>query len=178
MENFVQVQLFTEEECDRILQMPTAYQDRSTMATWKPDWFHGGAYEGVLDEVIQAEDWVQERIKTLLTLTGYGTLNGLWPLIYKEYVTGTDLGYHTDSAKGVKRAGVSITLNSDYTGGELQVLSWRGSMYDNKVENKTIPSKVGLATIFPIFIPHRVTPVLSGTRKQLVTWLIGNNLNW
>jgi len=181
MENFIQVQLFTEEECSRILEMPVNLVDRSTMSSYKPDWFHGNLYRGTLDRVIQPEGWVKDRLKSLLRLEGYGTLEGFWPLIYKEYADGTsmsELGYHTDSAKGIKRAGVTIPLNADYVGGEFQFLQWGKGMYDNEVFSKSISTNIGLATIFPIFIPHRVTKVTAGIRKQLVTWLTGPQLNW
>lgn len=179
MENFFQIDLFTKEECEQILQIRRFEQDRSTLVPkFTENWINGSLRKGVYDIVIEPEKWLVERIETLFNIQEYGTVNGLWPLIYKEYWEGNEIGYHSDDVKGIKRVGVSIQLNDDYEGGDLQLLSWRQNTYDNEVTNITLTRGTGLATIFPIFIPHRVTPVTSGTRKQLVTWLTGEKLNW
>ena len=57
---------------------------------------------------------------------------------------------------------------NDYEGGDLQ-LNTGGSIISVKKE-------VGLICFFPSFVLHRVTPITSGVRTSLVTWLCGANL--
>ena len=176
---YKQVALFSSEECDRILNIKRTVQDRSSLAPpFTENWINGIPRVGCPDVVVEPEPWLVDRIKTLFKFQDYATVDGLWPLIYKEYWEGNKLGYHTDDVKGIKRVGISIQLNDDYEGGDLQLLSWRGNLYDNQVTDVTVPRGIGLVTIFPIFIPHRVTPITSGIRKQLVTWMTGKYLNW
>jgi PKHD-type hydroxylase len=39
-----------------------------------------------------------------------------------------------------------------------------------------VPKEKGLICFFPSFVLHRVTPLSSGLRRSLVTWLCGANL--
>tara|TARA_B100000085_G_scaffold285190_1_gene320364 strand:- start:1428 stop:2006 length:579 start_codon:yes stop_codon:yes gene_type:complete len=54
----------------------------------------------------------------------------------------------------------------EYEGGELQ-FSYYKSFF------KTLKPPKGTAVIFPSWLPHRVRPVKSGTRKSLVAWMHG-----
>lgn len=180
MENFFQVEVFTREECDLILQMPRRSQDRSTLGeSYEESWINGKSGKGIIDTFIVAEQWVLDKIDSVSKQQKYANISGCWPLIYKEYPSGSHVGYHTDGVRGVKRVGVSISLNDEYTGGKLQFADWRyGDYAIDVIKNIEIDTPPGTATVFPIFIPHRVTPITSGTRKQLVTWLTGEKLNW
>jgi len=40
----------------------------------------------------------------------------------------------------------------------------------------SVPRQKGLICFFPSFLLHRVTPLTSGIRTSLVTWLCGANL--
>lgn len=180
MDNFIQVQLFTEEECNAILDMPRVSQDRST--TGKPyteNWINGKRGAGIQDTIISPEKWVTGRIDSTRSIQNFANTTGCWPLMYKEYWTDNYVGYHTDGVRGIKRVGISISLNNDYDGGKLQFASWKYQGYsENSIKDVEVDTPIGVATIFPIFIPHRVTKVTSGIRKQLVTWLTGPQLNW
>jgi len=180
MKNFFQIELFTKEECARILEMPRQSQDRSTLGErYDESWINGRFGKGIKDTFIEAEQWVLDKIDLVAKKQKYANVSGCWPLIFKEYPTGSHVGYHTDGARGVKRVGVSISLNDEYTGGKLQFADWSyGNYAVGDIKNTEIDTPPGTATIFPIFIPHRVTPITSGTRKQLVTWLTGEKLNW
>ena len=107
---------------------------------------------------------------------------GLWPLLFKEYQVGDEIGMHFDDAFGVRRVAVSISLNDDYEGGKLQIFDWHYG-WDGEDERGeagwvTVEQKIGLMTLMPVLIPHRVTNVTKGVRKQLITWFIGEKLNW
>jgi PKHD-type hydroxylase len=56
----------------------------------------------------------------------------------------------------------------EYEGGELQMNVGSSIL--------TVPQELGLICFFPSFLLHRVTPLTSGVRKSLVTWLCGANL--
>jgi hypothetical protein len=42
----------------------------------------------------------------------------------------------------------------------------------------TIKPEIGQMIQCPIIIPHGVTKITKGVRKQLVTWYTGEVLNW
>jgi PKHD-type hydroxylase len=60
---------------------------------------------------------------------------------------------------------VQLSDPSDYTGGELNLNGGNGII--------TAPKEKNTVIIFPSFVLHRVTPVLTGIRKSLVTWVAG-----
>ena len=64
---------------------------------------------------------------------------------------------------------VQLSNPADYTGGQLEL---------KEAECGEIPkpeaiSSQGTVIVFPSFLRHRVTPVTSGTRYSLVTWIEG-----
>lgn len=60
---------------------------------------------------------------------------------------------------------LQLSNPEDYEGGELE-LSPGGLI-------KSIPKQRGYLSVFPGFIVHRVTPIISGERKTLVAWFSG-----
>lgn len=80
-------------------------------------------------------------------------------------------GWHSDIGAGnwaAKRKLTVVVQLSDpagYEGGALEL--WP----DSNVA--TTPRQRGLATVFPSFVLHRVTPVTSGTRWSLTLWAHG-----
>ena len=59
---------------------------------------------------------------------------------------------------------MSIILNDDYKGGELEI---KGPL------NFNIPNTMGTIIVFPSYFTHRVKPVRRGTRYSLVAWFGG-----
>ena len=80
--------------------------------------------------------------------------------------------WHADLGPGLSNRKLSVVLQlsegTDYDGGELQI-NPGGSIL-------SVPKQLGLLCFFPSFLLHRVTPVTSGKRISLVTWLCGANL--
>lgn len=80
--------------------------------------------------------------------------------------------WHTDIGPMMANRKVSIVLQlskpEDYEGGLLQLNGGNGLI--------DAPKEYNTLVIFPSFMLHRVTPVITGTRKSLVTWLAGPNL--
>lgn len=59
---------------------------------------------------------------------------------------------------------VQLSDPSEYTGGDFQF---------NECETPANAKEKGTILVFPSYLQHRVTPVLSGTRKSLVAWFHG-----
>jgi PKHD-type hydroxylase len=80
-------------------------------------------------------------------------------------------GWHSDIGAGVWAARRKLTIvvqlsePQDYDGGALEIWPDAGV--------QTAPRARGLATIFPSFQLHRVTPVTRGTRWSLTLWSHG-----
>jgi len=68
-----------------------------------------------------------------------------------------------------RKISISILLSSpkEFEGGDLEFMTF------NENSKKIAPKNLGNITIFPSFIPHRVTPVIKGTRRSLVMWVGG-----
>jgi len=62
---------------------------------------------------------------------------------------------------------VQLSDEKDYTGGDFQIHTGRGI--------QALSKEKGMVAIFPSYLLHRVTPVLSGTRKSLVLWAGGGH---
>ncbi len=107
-------------------------------------------------------------------------LDGFNVFQYSEYNDkGAHYEYHMDvSFASVndrfiigRKLSLSIMLNdqSEFTGGEFQMI------IDSQTMEKpiTVPHKRGRFVFFPAFIVHRVAPVHTGTRRSLVFWALG-----
>ena len=70
----------------------------------------------------------------------------------------------------VRKISVSVILNDDYEGGDLEFLVINAK---GELEICKITPAVGSAIIFPSYIMHRVTPVTKGTRYSVVAWYGG-----
>jgi PKHD-type hydroxylase len=88
------------------------------------------------------------------------------------YGDGGHYDWHADLGPGLSNRKLSVVLQlsdpEEYEGGELQM-----NLGSNIV---SVPKQLGLVCFFPSFLLHRVTPLTSGVRTSLVTWLCGANL--
>lgn len=60
---------------------------------------------------------------------------------------------------------LQLTDPSQYEGGNLQILTGG--------EPQNVRKQRGLIAVFPSYVLHQVTPVTSGSRQSLVTWVSG-----
>jgi hypothetical protein len=180
---YTQHQVFTEKECKEILQMETEMVDRLTMGIpFESSWING-IQSKAEDRVVMADTWVYDRLKEYWD-NDFCKCNGQWPLVLKEYDSEFTFLYHymhTDGVKDIKRVALSISLNDDYEGGEFQIFDWHYG-WDGEDEQGesgwiTVEQKIGMMTLIPVIIPHRVTKV-KGVRHQLISWFLGDKLNW
>ena len=78
-----------------------------------------------------------------------------------------DLG--VNKRKSTRKLSVTVQLSeqSEYDGGDLEFFGFKDA---------PMPRQIGSAIVFPSFLLHRVTPVISGTRQSLVAWAHGPTL--
>jgi PKHD-type hydroxylase len=125
----------------------------------------------------QDTNWIYERMQAVIQggnvrfhnfdLTGF--TDDFQYTVYR----GDEGGYydwHMDFStrqKIPRKLSLSIQLSDpdDYEGCDLQFYGHH--------QLETAPRTRGAAIIFPSYILHRVTPVISGTRKSLVVWAGG-----
>jgi PKHD-type hydroxylase len=94
-------------------------------------------------------------------------------LQYSIYHEGGFYRDHVDllhlSAMGIRKLSFSIMLTDpeEYEGGELLLKTTSTPI---KTSNKK-----GTIIFFPSYVLHEVTPVIKGTRKTLVGWVLGPN---
>jgi PKHD-type hydroxylase len=86
-----------------------------------------------------------------------------------EYSDGGFFDWHTDCVNGIttrRKLSMSLLLSTpqDFSGGDLEFCP--GGLLQQEIRK-------GSAVVFPSFYAHRVTPVVSGTRKALVCWMSG-----
>lgn len=87
----------------------------------------------------------------------------------KYTAPGQHYTWHVDrgGGHGVRKLSVSVLLSDpdDYEGGDLELKFGEEAQTAERVR--------GMATIFPSWTLHRVTPVTKGTRYSLVAWVSG-----
>jgi len=90
------------------------------------------------------------------------------PMVMK-YGKGGHYDWHTDLGNKVCHRKLSFSLQlsdpKDYEGGDIE---WIGS----NVDKEAIRQK-GVITVYPSFLPHRITKVTKGTRYAIVGWIHG-----
>jgi len=96
---------------------------------------------------------------------------------FTKYEVGGHYTWHRDTKIDISKTGgatrkisITINLNDDYEGGELQIDS--EDHYWNKTPRK-VRSGLGSIAVFPSDTYHRVTKVTKGTRYSLVVWVMG-----
>ena len=92
---------------------------------------------------------------------------------YTVYDTpGAKYNWHTDHIPSTyyrgmwRKLSISLCLDDDYEGGELQ-------LFDGHKDMKTVKMKCGDAIVFSSDMMHRVRPIKSGVRSCLVGWYAG-----
>lgn len=87
-----------------------------------------------------------------------------------HYVWHSDYGTSDDSRYTRKlSASLLVTDPSEYEGGELEFVDYHNNILRS-------PKEKGTLIIFDSRIPHRVTPIISGSRTSIVAWMLGPKL--
>jgi PKHD-type hydroxylase len=88
---------------------------------------------------------------------------------YTEYEgKGTHYGWHPDIGPEKNKRKISVVVQlsdpADYEGGELVINTGHEVSTDNQQ---------GSVILFPSFLLHKVSPLISGSRYSLVSWISG-----
>jgi len=123
----------------------------------------------------QVTNWVFQRMAGIVTTINQQfynfDLSGFYQgLQFTKYTApGQHYTWHCDRGRGmgVRKLSVSVLLSDpdDYEGGDLELKFGEEEQKAERVR--------GMATIFPSWSLHRVTPVTKGTRYSLVAWVSG-----
>ncbi|WP_214414795.1 2OG-Fe(II) oxygenase [Sphaerisporangium fuscum] len=163
---YVQRELLTPQECQELIDVADAI-DLWGEYEVPVDEVGNGVRQSVFDLRIQFED-LHDSVLAFLTEINAEHWNFAidgWnqPLRIARYFPGYRHDWHTDyTGADASKLAFSMPLNSDYQGGELQLL-----------ECERIGQKLGHALVFPAFQGHRVTEVTEGVRYVLLGWLTG-----
>lgn len=129
----------------------------------------------------EKSSWIFERLNSIVDnlnarffnfdINGYDTLQ------YSEYHSSENGKYdwHMDMYIGnmpntdfeTRKLSLVLWMNDNYEGGDFELI------FQSLEAPVTIPKEKGKLIIFPSYLFHRVTPVTTGTRKSLVTWIYG-----
>lgn len=173
--------VFTEQEIENIIQIGESQP--KIKATTVGDDTNQNVSEYRVSDIAwlsnnEKTNWLYDRIADLAIKANSEMWNfDIWDfqddLQYTSYYgNGGHYDWHADLGVGISNRKLSIVLQlsspDEYDGGELQ-MNTGGSIIN-------VPKEKGLICFFPSFVLHRVTPLSSGLRKSLVTWLCGANL--
>jgi PKHD-type hydroxylase len=172
---------FTPSEIIKIREIGESFQKQKAVTGGGPD-------GGVVSDYRKSEiawlpensdtSWLYEKIadysisanKEMWNFDIWGYHDDLQYTTY--YGDGGHYDWHADLGPGISNRKLSVVLQlsdpSEYQGGDLQMNTGSGII--------SVPRELGLLCFFPSFILHRVTPLTSGVRTSLVTWLCGANL--
>jgi hypothetical protein len=151
-----QQRVFSVEECNKIINC------KSTIS-YKAD----NSPVNILDD-IEENNWIRNRLEdALLKINkrnyGFKDTEVYEKIGIKTYNSGEGFKWHGDGID-LRRLTIIVFLNNDYTGGDLRV--FRG-------EEVVIKHDIGVLVAFPSWYFHQADKVLSGERKVLITWLVG-----
>jgi len=152
----IQQRVFTVEECNKIINC------KSTIS------YKGDNVPVNLIDDIEENKWIRKRLEDVLLKInkrnyGFKDIEVYEKIGIKTYNSGEGFKWHGDGID-LRRLTSIVFLNNDYTGGDLRAFCG---------EEVVIKNNIGVLVAFPSWYFHQVDKVLSGERKVLITWLIG-----
>ena len=172
--------LFQKEEIDVIEKEAKRFQLHRASISSGED---GGSVRKSNISWIEASDstaWIYDRMfgaaeeanNVLWNFNLYNSTDQIQYTLYERseeghYGAHVDIGPNELSTRKVSIV-TQLSAPEDYENGDLQIL--QGDM-----QWVSVPRGLGLTVVFPSYLYHRVTPVLSGTRKSLVLWAGGEH---
>lgn len=173
------VNAFTDDELNTLIKMANKLPKQSGLIGSGEDSKESDYRISDISWIPQNENfaWVYERISDLAIAANAQMWNfDIWgyqdDLQYTVYNGGGGhYDWHADLGPGMSNRKLSCVIQlsnpTDYEGGDLEL---------NNGHIVQIPKERGLVCFFASFTLHRVTPVTSGKRISLVSWLSGPNL--
>ena len=133
------------------------------------------------------DPWIYKEIIPFIKLANKNaewnySFHGQENMQFTKYSDNQYYGWHKDEwdeknekTNSVRKLSVTCALNdgNEYEGGNLE-FQYRD--YEN-IQNEFcyFTKKQGSIVVFPSYVYHRVTPVLTGTRYSLVIWTLGES---
>lgn len=175
---------FTAQDADMIQNYCSQFQLRDgTLFSEENNYSERKAKITFIERKDHLNSWIYDKLNTLI---GYYNDNNFgFDLIgydyiqYAEYTENCHQNYHMDMNFSLDTTYLSDTLRKlsvvlllsepgvDFTGGEFLLnLSHEG-------RPQTVHLRKGSVVMFPSYIIHKVSPVITGLRKTLVAWPIG-----
>jgi PKHD-type hydroxylase len=168
--------VLTDEECEEIIRFGTAnlqqgnYQTGQSVYKFFP-WAKRKGQVSWVAEGSELDPLMQRLVGNLFDVAKghyFLDLNYVEPIQFSHYHKLAHYGWHVDSstngiaASRLISATVELSDPDDHMGGNLKL----------RVASKNcgVEKKRGRMVIFPSIFPHKVTPVLAGTRHSLVLW--------
>lgn len=169
---------FTHEECDRIISLGNSHPRQVSAVNVTNDVLNSlrKGHVVFLKSTDSNNDWIFEKMAT--AVRGLNKqfwnfdLNFIETLQFSIYDDPNDFyGAHMDMAHArpeARKLSIVVQLSdpADYQGSNLQFHSSNLNFYD------TINDR-GTLIAFPSYMVHRVTPLTSGIRYSLVSWVCG-----
>lgn len=179
--------VFSARQCDRILHLA------ADLATDDAHVGDGVAEAEHHDEIrrsriawLPAEEpfgWVYDKLATVVRRANrhydFDLIGFTEDLQFTEYRgAGAFYTWHQDGLDGnlaARKLSMVVQLSDpdDYDGGDLELFSLIDEEADVASELRTTMRSRGTVVVFPAFEYHRVTPLVSGTRRSLVCWVGG-----
>lgn len=173
------VNAFTNDEIDTLVAMASKLPKQEAKVGSGEDQVQSDYRISEISWIPQDENfaWVYDRISELAIAANNQMWNyDLWgyhdDLQYTMYNGGGGhYDWHVDIGPGMSNRKLSCVIQlsdpKDYEGGELEL---------NQGFITQVPKEKGLVCFFSSFVLHRVTPVTSGKRISLVSWISGPSL--
>jgi PKHD-type hydroxylase len=169
--------LFTPEECSKIIRTGLDLSlSRATVVIDGASKTRLRTRNSRISRIVHDESthWIFQTIATAIAEANsarwHYELKQIDRLQFTEYGLGAHYDWHVDVGPGkniTRKLSFSVQLSAraTYFGGQLQFR--RGRF------RRTATYALGSITIFPSFMPHRVSPVFFGKRYSLVGWVHG-----
>lgn len=169
---------FSEGECATLRAMLAAEETRPGTLSGGVKAHHVRACDILWLDDKPDTDWIFRRLiriaadanKASFSFRADGFNEGAQLILYDAAIKGR-YDWHTDRGRAsgteTRKLSISVQITDEraYEGGDLELNG------DGHVTRA--PRTMGTAIVFPSFVLHRVTPVTSGQRAALVTWLHG-----
>lgn len=126
----------------------------------------------------QHSDWLFDRLAGITSRVNYDhflyNIDGIEAFQYTIYKPGGHYTWHWDTEFGYlnweRKISLTVALTdpNEYEGGEFEIVTT-----GNIEEPVSFKPNKGDIVYFASWMPHRVKPIISGTRKSLVGWVMG-----
>lgn len=155
--------LFTNEECEKIIQLKNKYPLLGDNGRWEE--FDNFKYKYYALNDYDDVWWIINRLCNFFELEmGLHIFHRPKILNLHHYTIGDEFGKHIDTGTPIKEWNVGIILNNDFDGGDYII-------FDENDTPIVIDKKRGNVCIFQSQIPHQVTPLTNGERWAIAMFI-------